>query len=57
MPAHDPDPLQALHRFVACFGRFWAADRPAMRRLRPLALLDPDVGAVIAPGTSAGSRD
>ena len=25
----DPDPRQALHRFVACFGRFWAADRPA----------------------------
>lgn len=44
----DPDPVQALHRFVACFGRFWAADRPAMRRLRALALLDPDVGAVIA---------
>jgi hypothetical protein len=32
---------------VACFGQFWAADRPAMRRLRALALLDPDVGAVI----------
>ena len=44
----DPEPRQALHRFVACFGRFWAADRPAMRRLRALALLDPDVGAVIA---------
>ena len=44
----DPDPRQAQHRFVACFGRFWAADRPAMRRLRALALLDPDVGAVIA---------
>jgi AcrR family transcriptional regulator len=44
----EPDALQALHRFVACFGRFWAADRPAMRRLRALALLDPDVGAVIA---------
>lgn len=44
----DPDPRQALRRFVACFGRFWAADRPAMRRLRALALLDPDVGAVIA---------
>jgi AcrR family transcriptional regulator len=44
----DPDPLSALHRFVACFGRFWAADRPAMRRLRALALLDPDVGAVIS---------
>jgi AcrR family transcriptional regulator len=44
----DPDPRQALHRFVTCFGRFWAADRPAMRRLRALAFLDPDVGAVIA---------
>jgi AcrR family transcriptional regulator len=44
----DPDPLQALHHFVACFGRFWGADRPAMRRLRALGLLDPDVGAVIA---------
>ena len=44
----DPDPRQALRRFVACFGEFWAADRPAMRRLRALALLDPDVGAVIA---------
>jgi AcrR family transcriptional regulator len=45
---NDPDPSQALHRFVACFGRFWAADRRAMRRLRALALLDPDVGAVIS---------
>jgi AcrR family transcriptional regulator len=44
----DPEPRQALSRFVACFGQFWAADRPAMRRLRALALLDPDVGAVIA---------
>jgi AcrR family transcriptional regulator len=44
----EPDPRQALHRFVASFGQFWAADRPAMRRLRALAQLDPDVGAVIA---------
>jgi AcrR family transcriptional regulator len=44
----EPDPRQALHRFVASFGRFWAADRPAMRALRALAQLDPDVGAVIA---------
>ena len=43
----EPDPRQALHRLVASFGRFWAADRPAMRRLRALAQLDPDVGAVI----------
>ncbi len=44
----DPDPARALHGFVARFGDFWAADRPAMRRLRALAVLDPDVGAVIA---------
>jgi AcrR family transcriptional regulator len=44
----EPDPRQALRRFVACFGQLWAADRPAMRRLRALAQLDPDVGAVIA---------
>ncbi|MDQ2873873.1 MAG: TetR/AcrR family transcriptional regulator [Actinomycetota bacterium] len=44
----DPDPLEALRRFVACFGRFWSADRVAMRRLRALAALDPEVGAVIS---------
>jgi AcrR family transcriptional regulator len=44
----EPDPTEALRRFTGCFGRFWAADRAAMRRLRALAALDPDVGAVIA---------
>jgi AcrR family transcriptional regulator len=44
----DPDPVGALRRFVGCFGRFWSADRAAMRRLRALAALDPDVGAVIS---------
>ena len=44
----EPDPIEALRRFTGCFGRFWAADRAAMRRLRALAALDPDVGAVIA---------
>ncbi|HWG63281.1 MAG TPA: TetR/AcrR family transcriptional regulator [Streptosporangiaceae bacterium] len=43
-----PDPLEALRGFVACFGRFWDADRQAMRRLRALAALDPEVGAVIS---------
>jgi AcrR family transcriptional regulator len=47
----DPDPRQALRRFIAAFGRFWAADRPVMRRLRALAALDRDVNAVI------GARD
>jgi AcrR family transcriptional regulator len=44
----DPDPLGALHGLVASFGRFWAADRLVMRRLRALATLDPDVAAVIS---------
>ena len=44
----DPDPSAALRAFVATFGHFWDADRPAMRRLRALAALDPEVGGVIA---------
>src|SRR4051812_29527123 len=44
--AADPD--DALRLLVAAFARFWAADRAAMRRLRALAALDPDVAAVIA---------
>jgi AcrR family transcriptional regulator len=44
----DPDPRSGLDVFVGCFGRFWAADRAATRRLRALAVLDPEVGAVVA---------
>jgi AcrR family transcriptional regulator len=44
----DPDSVEALRTFIACFGRFWAVDRPVMRRLRALAALDPEVGAVIS---------
>jgi AcrR family transcriptional regulator len=44
----DPDPIAALRTFVGTFGRFWDADRPAMRRLRALAALDPEVGSVIS---------
>lgn len=43
-----PDPLAALRSFVAVFGRFWDSDRAAMRRLRALAHLDPEVKAVIS---------
>lgn len=42
------DPLEALHSFVAVFAHFWDSDRAAMRRLRALAHLDPDVRAVIS---------
>jgi AcrR family transcriptional regulator len=43
----EPDPHGALKEFIVIFTRFWAADRLVMRRLRALAALDPDVGAVI----------
>jgi AcrR family transcriptional regulator len=42
------DTRAAWRRFVAVFGGFWDADRPAMRRLRALAQLDPEVAGVIA---------
>lgn len=38
----QPEPLDALAEFIAAFGRFWSAERLAMRRLRSLAALDPD---------------
>jgi AcrR family transcriptional regulator len=41
-------PEAAIHGFITAFAGFWAADRIVMRRLRALAALDPDVGAVIA---------
>ena len=44
----EPDPREGLRRFIGCFGQFWSADRAAMRRLRALAALDPDVGAVVS---------
>lgn len=43
-----PDPTAAIRGLVTVFGRLWDADRVVMRRLRALAALDPDVGAVIA---------
>jgi AcrR family transcriptional regulator len=42
------EPRAALAVFVETFAAFWDADRLVMRRLRALAPLDPDVGAVIA---------
>ena len=44
----SPDPMVALRLLIETFGRFWDADRSAMRRLRALAALDPEVGAVIS---------
>ncbi len=44
----SPAPEQAIRGFITAFAEFWAVDRVVMRRLRALAALDPDVGAVIA---------
>jgi AcrR family transcriptional regulator len=44
----EPDPHVALAGLIDRFARFWSADRIVMRRLRALAVLDPDVGAVIS---------
>jgi AcrR family transcriptional regulator len=40
------DPRQALDEFIAIFCRFWASDRLALRRLRALAVLDPELQRV-----------
>ena len=37
-----PDGIQALDALVGAFGWFWDSDRLIMRRLRALAVLDPD---------------
>jgi AcrR family transcriptional regulator len=39
----QPDPLDALAAYIAAFGRFWAAERLVLRRLRSLAALDPEL--------------
>ncbi len=43
----QPEPLAALNRFIEIFGRFWDADRSVLRRLRALAVLDPDIEQLI----------
>ncbi len=42
-----PEPLDALDEYIAVFGRFWQSDRSVLRRLRGLAMLDPDFEQVI----------
>lgn len=41
------DPLQALDEFVAVFMRFWSSDRLVRRGLGAMAVLDPDIAAVL----------
>jgi AcrR family transcriptional regulator len=44
----SPSPDAAIRGFITALAGFWAADRVVLRRLRALAALDPEVGAVIA---------
>ena len=44
----NPDPVEAMSLFIACFGRFWDIDRLVMRRLRSLAALEQEVGVVVS---------
>ncbi len=41
------DPLAALDGFITVFGQFWQSDRLVTRRLRGLAMLDPEFEQVI----------
>jgi AcrR family transcriptional regulator len=41
------DPLDRLDAILAAFGDFWASDRFAIRRLRSLAALDPELDEAI----------
>jgi len=41
-----PDPWQSLDEFISVFCRFWGSDRLAIRRLRALAALDPELEKV-----------
>ncbi len=42
-----PEPLEALDAYITVFSRFWNADRLVTRRLRALAVLDPDFEQVV----------
>jgi AcrR family transcriptional regulator len=43
----NPDPLAGLDRFVDVFMRFWETDREVRRGLGAMAVLDPDISAVL----------
>ena len=44
----QPDPEEALARFVTTFARFWTAHRPIHRRLLALAALDAGLDRTLA---------
>jgi AcrR family transcriptional regulator len=41
------DPLDAMDRFIAVFADFWQSDRPVIRALGALAVLNSEVAAVL----------
>jgi hypothetical protein len=41
------DPLEAIDHFVAVFTGFWESDRPVLRGLGALAVLNPEFAAVL----------
>jgi AcrR family transcriptional regulator len=43
----QPDPLEAMDRFIAVFMGFWQSDRPVLRGLGALAVLDPEFALVL----------
>jgi AcrR family transcriptional regulator len=43
----QPNPEAAIERFVDSFCRLWETDRLVLRRLRGLAVVDPDLDAVL----------
>jgi AcrR family transcriptional regulator len=40
---HEPDPAAAIDKFVSIFVGFWSSDSVAIRRLRAMAVLDPEI--------------
>jgi AcrR family transcriptional regulator len=40
---HEPDPYAALDKLVRVFVGFWSSDRVVVRRLRAMAVLDPEI--------------
>lgn len=40
---HEPDPGVAMEKLVSIFVGFWASDPVALRRLRAMAILDPEI--------------
>jgi AcrR family transcriptional regulator len=39
----EPDPVAAIEKLVSIFVGFWASDPVAIRRLRAMAILDPEI--------------